>query len=330
MGMAANIGTYYQLPDDNHVDAQARADMSVTAVGAGGSAVANAGDRVARRGSALGDAGGRGARPRTAMPTAMPFIAMYHSVEPYRHDPYLVTVRPERFEQQLDWLSGRGLRGVSMSDLLAAGAGRSRRPGKLVGLTFDDGYADFVYYALPALRRHGFGATLYVIAGRLGGKNTWDTEGPRKALLTPGQLRQVAEAGIEIGSHGMTHVSLPAVPDAALADETLRSRRMLQEITGQEVPGFCYPYGDIDRRVLESVRGAGYGYACAISASSLTGRHALPRTYVGDADFPLRMRAKWIRHRMKWSLPRVIAAAAKTSLQPHGSPGDGPAVGRSA
>ena len=258
----------------------------------------------------------------------MPFIAMYHSVEPYQQDPYLVTVSPQRFEQQMDWLSDRGLRGVSVGELLAArryGAARN-----LVGLTFDDGYGDFVRYALPALQRRGFGATVFAIAGWLGGENSWDADGPRKALMTAGQLRQIAEAGIEIGSHGLTHVSLPSVTDAALADETVRSRRMLQELTGQEVAGFCYPYGDIDSRAFEHVRAAGYGYACAIWASPLTGRHALPRTYIGDADYPLRLRAKWLRHRVKWGVPGIAARTGKTPRPTQASPRDEPAVHHSA
>ena len=248
----------------------------------------------------------------------MPFISMYHSIEPYQEDPYLVTVSPQRFEQQLDWLRARRLRGVSMGELLAAhGYGAASN---LVGLTFDDGYADFFEYALPALRRRGFTATVFAIAGWLGGENSWDSEGPRKALMTAGQLRQIAESGIEIGSHGLTHVSLPSVPDATLAAETIRSRQLLQELTGQEVAGFCYPYGDIDDRSFEHVRGAGYGYGCAIWASPLTGRHALPRTYIGDTDYPLRLRAKWIRHRVKWGLPGEMARTGKTSRPPHLSP----------
>ncbi len=93
----------------------------------------------------------------------MPMVLMYHSVQPYTEDPYLVTVGPSRFEQQMRWLSRRGLRGVSIAELLAAraaGAGKG-----LVGLTFDDGYADFAEYALPVLQRHGFTATVFVIAG---------------------------------------------------------------------------------------------------------------------------------------------------------------------
>ena len=55
----------------------------------------------------------------------MPMVLMYHSVQPYTDDPYQVTVGPPRFEQQMRWLRRRGLRGVSVAELLApARAGR--------------------------------------------------------------------------------------------------------------------------------------------------------------------------------------------------------------
>src|SRR4029453_8767932 len=97
----------------------------------------------------------------------MPLVLMYHSVEPYDADPYRVTVHPERFDRQLRWLRRRGLRGVSMRELRRAG-----RAEGVVGLTFDDGYADFVTEVLPALSRYGFGATVFVIPGALGGANS--------------------------------------------------------------------------------------------------------------------------------------------------------------
>ena len=148
-------------------------------------------------------------------------VLMYHSVEPYQADPYLVTVSPPRFEQQMRWLARRGLRGTSVRDLLAARAVGAAKG--LVGLTFDDGYADFARHALPVLQRFGFGATVFVIAGRLGGDNAWDLEGPRKQLMDARQVRDLGQAGIEIGSHGLRHVRLPAAGDTA-AEEIGGSR----------------------------------------------------------------------------------------------------------
>lgn len=229
---------------------------------------------------------------------SIPVILMYHSITPYDQDPYLVTVSPARFEQQMRWLRRRGLRGASVREVLdarASGCGQG-----LVGLTFDDGYTDFAEYALPVLKRYGFGGTVYVIAGRMGGDNEWDPEGPRKPLLTAEQVRQVADAGIEIGSHGLRHVSLPEAAEGALDDEIDGSRRALQDISGQDVPGFCYPYGHIDGPVVEGVRAAGYTYGCAIWPSEHTGQYALPRTFIGESDSAPRLWAKGLRHWLTW------------------------------
>lgn len=233
---------------------------------------------------------------RSQLPRPFPYVLMYHSVTPYTEDPYLVTVSPERFERQLRWLRSRGCTGVSMRDLLAArraGGGRG-----LVGLTFDDGYTDFAETVCPLLRRFGWTATVFVLSGRLGGENTWDPEGPRKPLMSAAQVAEVAAGGMEIGSHGALHRRLPGLDAVELAGETAHSRMQLQKISGQDVTGFCYPYGELDEQAVRAVRNAGYGYGCAIWRSALSGPHALPRTYIGDRDGSLRLDAKRARHRL--------------------------------
>lgn len=246
---------------------------------------------------------------------SMPAILMYHSVSPYSHDPYQVTVSPARFRQQMAWLRSRGLRCVSVAELLAVRV-RGGAAG-LVGLTFDDGYADFMQYALPVLARYGFAATVFPLAARLGGTNTWDPAGPRKPLMTARQVRQAAEAGMEIGSHGLRHISLPGASGAALTAELENSRAVLQAASGQSVAGFCYPYGDTDTRVIAAVRTAGYAYGCAIWRAGHTGQHALPRIYVGDADAPWRLWAKSVKHRVIWDYGR---RAVPHSVSPDPAP----------
>ncbi|MFE1053208.1 polysaccharide deacetylase family protein [Streptomyces rochei] len=222
---------------------------------------------------------------------------MYHSVGDRSEDPYRITVTPERLDAQLGWLRRRGLRGVSVAGLLAA---RDRGEDRgLVGLTFDDGYADFVTHALPCLRRHGCGATLFVLPGRLGADNAWDPLGPRKPLLTADGIRHAAAEGVEIGSHGLTHVDLTTADDTTLKAETAESRALLTELTGAPVTGFCYPYGTVDARAAEAVRAAGYAYACAIDPGPLTGPHALPRVHVGERDTAVRLLLKTRLHRLR-------------------------------
>ena len=222
---------------------------------------------------------------------------MYHSVTADRDDtsPWAVHVR--RFEQQIQWLHLRGFRGASMRELL--GRGHAEPGPRLVGLTFDDGYADFAEYALPVLQRHGFTATAFVVAGCLGEENVW-AEPPHKPLLSTDQVRLVAEAGVEIGSHGLRHVSLVPLTDAELAEEVVSSRRILQEISGQQVPGFCYPHGHHDARVVRCAQAAGYDYVCAVGYSPFTGTLALPRIYVGNGDTPARLWAKALQYWLRW------------------------------
>ncbi|WP_030345254.1 polysaccharide deacetylase family protein [Streptomyces sp. NRRL S-1022] len=234
---------------------------------------------------------------RRPAPGPVPWIAMYHSVGDCSDDPYHVTVTPDRLERQLRWLRRRGLRGVSVTELLTArarGAGRD-----LVALTFDDGYADFLDNALPVLARWECTATLFVLPGRLGGDNAWDPLGPRKPLLTGDGIRRAAAASIEIGSHGLTHVDLTRADDSLLKAETAESRAALEELTGTPVTGFCYPYGTVDRRAVEAVREAGYAYACAIDPGELTGPHVLPRVYVGQNDTAVRLFLKHRLHRLR-------------------------------
>ncbi|MEZ0089362.1 peptidoglycan/xylan/chitin deacetylase (PgdA/CDA1 family) [Streptacidiphilus sp. EB129] len=244
-------------------------------------------------------------------PATAPWTLMYHSVDVYQDDPYQVTVTPERFASQLEWLRRSGLRGVAVGELLRAhAAGRSAG---LVGLSFDDGYADLPREVVPLLERYGFSATAFVVADRLGGHNVWDSEGPRKALLTRDQLCRLDPDLIEIGSHGLLHRPLVGLAPDDLAAETGRSRELLEELVGTPVDGFCYPYGAVDREAVAAVRSGGYQYAVAIDHGPLTGRFALPRSFVGERDTDWRLRAKRARHRLRGLAIRLRGAGTTAS-----------------
>lgn len=236
-----------------------------------------------------------------------PWLLMYHSVSDGLHDPYRIAVSPDRLRRQLRWLRARGLRGVGVAELLrarAAGHGAG-----LVGLTFDDGYQDFLDEAVPLLLEHGCTATVFVLPGLLGGSNTWDPLGPRRPLLTEPAIRAAAGAGMEIGSHGLLHRDLTGADDDVLREETARSRALLTAVTGGPVAGFCYPYGTVDARAVRAVRDAGYAYACAIDPGPLTGPHALPRAHVGERDTGWRLTLKRRLHPLRRRAGTARAAA---------------------
>jgi peptidoglycan/xylan/chitin deacetylase (PgdA/CDA1 family) len=220
----------------------------------------------------------------------VPLILMYHAVASVAVDPNMLCVPPERFAAQMSWLEQRGLRGVSVGTLLEAM--RAGQPRGLVGITFDDGYASVLDAALPVLSRHGFGATVFVITGRLGGHNDWD-EGTGWPLLSAAGVRELAGAGIEIGSHSASHVRLAGLEPGDLARQVRQSSADLAALLGREVAGFAYPYGVMDAAARQAVQDAGYSYACAVQTPlRALGYLALPRIYAGPRDTAARMTAK--------------------------------------
>ena len=155
----------------------------------------------------------------------------------------------------LGTLLDRGHHFVAFRELGSAGA----RPGS-IALTADDGYASQVTHLRPLLRELGIPWTVFVLAGMLGRTNEWDHPwvSPRERHLTPDEVRQLAGEGVTIGSHGMTHVNMTALPDAALADDLARSRGVLQGLSGQPVDGVAYPWGLANERVADAARRSGY------------------------------------------------------------------------
>ena len=151
----------------------------------------------------------------TGSAPGMPTALMYHSVEHYRTtptgSPSARTVRP-----QMGWLPGRGLRGVALAG--TAARARGGRRDRLVGLTFDDGYADFPDPRCRCWPQYGFTATVFVVVGRLGGDNAWDRARPAEAADDRRPDLPAAGCGLEIGSHGLFH-RLPECP-GTLAEET--------------------------------------------------------------------------------------------------------------
>ncbi|WP_324276040.1 polysaccharide deacetylase family protein [Blastococcus brunescens] len=227
----------------------------------------------------------------------LPPILMYHSISPSTvPDPHRLRVHPERLERHLRLLRRLGLRGVSLGELLLAEARGAARG--LVGLTFDDGYTDFLEHAVPVLQRHGMTGTVYVVAGRLGGENEWD-DGPRFQLMAADQVRAVAAAGQEVGSHTLSHARLAGADPATLTAEISDSRRVLEDVLQTEVRSFCYPYGSYDQAAADAVRAAGYDHACVTGDYDPGDRFTLPRCYVSPRDGRPHIVARMARHHLR-------------------------------
>ena len=84
--------------------------------------------------------------------------------------------------------------------------------------------------------------------------------------MRPEEAAGLARRGHEIGSHSVAHEILPLLDDDALAFELNHSREVIAEWVGDQVPGFCYPNGSCDERVVAATRAAGYDYACTTNS----------------------------------------------------------------
>ena len=138
-------------------------------------------------------------------------------------------------------------------------------------------------------------ATVYVVAGHVGGINEWDrTAGDREeGMMTAAQIREMSAAGFEIGSHTLTHPHLTDVDEARLRRELVDSKHKLEDLIGREVTSFSYPYGDYDDRVLAAAIAAGYKNAVStkLGTAGRTSVYEIPRVNVRwNAIGPLLMR----------------------------------------
>ena len=188
-------------------------------------------------------------------------ILTYHQIAtpPASPSPFRsLSVPLTHFESQMGWLKRLGYQGLSMSELMPYL--RGERLGKVVGITFDDGYLNNLQAALPVLERFGFTSTVYAVSKRLGQSNVWDQEMgvPESALMSESELKAWSRAGQEVGSHTRHHVRLLQCNEDQAREEIVISKAELEELLGCAVTQFCYPYGEFNSTHLRLVQQAGY------------------------------------------------------------------------
>lgn len=211
-------------------------------------------------------------------PSLVPILT-YHSIDPSGS---VLSVAPADFREHMRSLARNGFTGIRFDRLIDAFEGRVALPPRPVVLTFDDAYANFQEYALPALREAGFAATLFAVAGLVGKTNKWQEANlsiPRLPLLDWPALREIAAAGFEIGSHTFTHARLNCVPADRLEYEIAGSRRRLEDGVGAPVATLAYPFGAHHAASVAIAR-VTYRGACSTrmaTARVAHDRHLLPR-----------------------------------------------------
>ena len=195
----------------------------------------------------------------------------------------------KRFARQMAYLARFGYTVLSMDQVLACLRGEAPMPPKAVALTFDDGYENFYEYAWPVLQKHGFPALVYLISDLLGQPSNWFAADGRDTppLMSAARVRQLRGEGVDFGSHTATHIKLSEQDTPRIREEVTRSKAALEDVLGEPVNHFCYPFGSHDLRAVDAVADAGYlsGTTCIRSPASVADDPlTLPRKAISYGD----------------------------------------------
>jgi peptidoglycan/xylan/chitin deacetylase (PgdA/CDA1 family) len=215
-------------------------------------------------------------------------ILMYHYVEPWpaNADKFrqALTVTPEDFAAQMQYLADHGYVTVSLYDLTEALTLGRPLPEKAVVLTFDDGYRGLLDYALPVMEPLGFTGTVFVIT------EFADRELP--GYLTWPHLKDLAARGWRIEPHGKTHLTLAGRDRDTQVYQMLGAIETIEANLGARPRFFCYPvgkYDDLTLRLAEEMHLWGAVTTGGGRTHSFTGRYTWDRMRIDGrgllADF---------------------------------------------
>ncbi len=218
---------------------------------------------------------------------------MYHRIsddpEPGVHPYYRVCTSPARFREQMQWLKDHGYRGMTLGNALNSEFRIQNSEFLPVVVTFDDGFQDFYTTAWPILQEFGFTATMYLPTAFIGDERRVFSPGTKsatgnrqlaikppstihhppssngsRACLTWSEVRELHTAGIEFGSHTVSHPKLTELSWPEIQSEIHDSKLEIENHLGVPCPAFAYPYAfpqgnpDFVHRFRERVATAGY------------------------------------------------------------------------
>jgi peptidoglycan/xylan/chitin deacetylase (PgdA/CDA1 family) len=191
-------------------------------------------------------------------PTAT--VLCYHIVEapaaPRMH------IDRETFRQQLRYLEMTGYNVVPLRHVYEYVTGkRPSLPKNAVVITIDDGWRSTYTEAYPELKKRKFPFTVFIYPNIIGNTSN---------ALTWEQIREMADDGVDIQSHALSHPFLTRRRHRSLTDEQYaewlrkelaESKRILEKASGKKVRYIAYPYGDYDDVVAKAAGKAGYDAA---------------------------------------------------------------------
>jgi peptidoglycan/xylan/chitin deacetylase (PgdA/CDA1 family) len=240
-------------------------------------------------------------------------VLTYHAIE---DGPRPLCIEPALFAEHAAAIAASGARCLTVRELGMA-LGDGALPEKAVAITFDDGCESVVTNAAPVLAEHGLRATVFAVAGHLGGTNDWPGQrgsAPPLRLASGQQLADLAAQGFEIGSHGYAHAPLNEISADAAAREIEESKAALEAAVGTELTSFAWPYGAEPEPEAARLIRAGYLAACTTNMARVgpdSDVLALPRVDAYYLRRPELLRRVLEGARDEYLRLRAIAARAR-------------------
>ena len=194
-------------------------------------------------------------------------ILMYHSIAAMPKGTVMrsLHVPPKLFKLQMWLLKIMGYQGLSIGELQPYLTGK--KIGKVVGITFDDGFKNNLVEALPILKKNRFSATCYIISQNIGGINHWDLKKgiDENPLMDENEIKEWINNGMEIGSHTQNHIRLTESDIKTATKEITQSKLDLERQFDCSISHFCYPYGNYNDEIIAITKDAGYSTATTVN-----------------------------------------------------------------
>jgi glycosyltransferase involved in cell wall biosynthesis/peptidoglycan/xylan/chitin deacetylase (PgdA/CDA1 family) len=188
-------------------------------------------------------------------------ILCYHALQDLA-DPVLKPygIPLPQFESQLDDLLARGAQFISPGELQDYLDGKAGLPQRAVLLTFDDCYAELGDAARSVLRQRRIPSIAFAVSGMKSHTNEWDQANGYSTLrlLDEQGLRDLEQAGVEIGCHSVTHPEMTKLDAAGLSNETAGAAAQLSALGLRPPRYFAYPYGESNEASRGAVRNTGF------------------------------------------------------------------------
>lgn len=178
-------------------------------------------------------------------------ILNYHKIEK-NSDIGITTRHPDDFLYDLEDLVQLGYQTINLKNL----ENPKTIPSNPVILSFDDAYVSFFESAYPRLKYLDLSAVVFVPTGYIGSYNDWDVQLKQKKYrhMNESEIKEIAQNGIEIGSHAITHRYLNGLSPEELEKEVRESKNILAGITKTTIKSFSYPFGKYNQNVLKEVK----------------------------------------------------------------------------